>query len=71
MRTKPDQLPASARRIREYQERHGTPTAALARRAGVSRMTMHNWRDGINKPQVDKLSGLAQVLGCDVSELLD
>ena len=43
----------------------------LARKMGVSRVTISRWENGQSYPSVPKFKELAEVLGCSMEELID
>lgn len=62
---------AVSRKIKEHQDRNGSSVAFIARKVGVSRLTVHTWRNGVHRPQPDRIGKLAEVLGCSEDELID
>ena len=51
--------------IQTYREARGTSRSWLARKIGVSRMTIVNWEKGVYKPKKDKAKALGEELGFD------
>jgi transcriptional regulator with XRE-family HTH domain len=50
------------RRIVDERRRHQVAWADLGARAGVSVTTMHNWRTGRQRPKLDELEAVLNVL---------
>lgn len=60
-----------------YERRHlrhllkDQPLGSIARKAGLSRRTLHNLRRGIGVPRADSLGRLASVLGVSVESFFE
>lgn len=60
------------RLIQAHIDRYGVTRATVARRAGMSPQTVHNWRDEIKAlPDADHLRGIAEVIGVPYIVVLD
>ncbi len=57
-------------KLRELREKKGLTQEKLAEQLGVGRTTVTLWERGDNKPRIDMLVSLANVLGCNVDYLL-
>lgn len=42
---------------------------AIAKRMGVSTVTLRNWRLNITQPRFEQIPIVAQVLGCEIKDL--
>jgi len=58
-------------RIKARRKQLGMSASALARRAGVTRDTLHAWETGQSEPRANKLLMLAGVLGTNVGWLME
>lgn len=58
-------------RIRARRQEIGLSASALARRAGVTRDTLHAWETDQSEPRANKLQMLAGVLGTNVGWLIE
>lgn len=58
-------------RIRARRQELGLSASALARRAGVTRDTLHAWETDQSEPRANKLQMLAGVLGATVGWLIE
>lgn len=58
-------------RIKTRRQQMDLSTAALARRAGVTRETLAAWESGQSEPRANKLLMLAGILGTNVGWLLE
>lgn len=60
------------RRLRERRESHDPKITAaeFARRVGVKPPTVCGWESGRYKPSLEHLHKCAEVLGCEVGELI-
>lgn len=56
--------------LREAMQAAGVTQEALARAVGVTLSTVSRWYRGLNKPDLDKLDEIAEVLGTQASELV-
>ena len=61
-------LPDNLRRLRE---RRGLSQRQLARKIFVSQAALSAWETGQKIPALDRLSDLAEALGCNPSKLID
>lgn len=60
------------RLIQAHIDRYGVTRATVARRAGMSPQTVHNWRDEIKAlPDAAHLRGIAEVIGQPYTVVLD
>ncbi|HVY79865.1 MAG TPA: helix-turn-helix transcriptional regulator [Steroidobacteraceae bacterium] len=59
-----------AGRIVKARDRIGITDAELARRLDVPRSQVHDWVHGIHQPNLSSLKQLAEVLDCEIAELL-
>jgi transcriptional regulator with XRE-family HTH domain len=57
-------------RIRNRRQELGLSASELARRAGVTRDTLHAWESDQSEPRANKLQMLAGVLGANVGWLI-
>jgi transcriptional regulator with XRE-family HTH domain len=57
-------------KLRELREKKGLTQEKLAEQLGVGRTTVTLWERGDNKPRIDMLVSLANILGCKVDYLL-
>ena len=57
-------------RIRNRRQELGLSASELARRAGVTRDTLHTWETDQTEPRANKLQMLAGVLGANVGWLI-
>ncbi len=57
-------------RIKELREKQNLSRADLAARMGVKAPSVHDWESGDTAPRLDRLSQLAEVLGCTVEDLI-
>lgn len=48
----------------------GYSDSEVARAAGISRATLSNWKVGRGFPKVETLYKIAQVLGCNVTDII-
>ncbi|HJA69563.1 MAG TPA: helix-turn-helix domain-containing protein [Firmicutes bacterium] len=58
-------------RIRKFRERQGLSQKEFAKLIGVSNARVSNWEQGLNRPDVDILASICNVLRVDPNELLD
>lgn len=58
-------------RIRSYREDRNFSQKEFAEKIGVSNSRVSNWEQGINRPDVDLLKTICEVLNISPSELLD
>jgi transcriptional regulator with XRE-family HTH domain len=58
-------------RIKARRQELGLSASALARRAGVTRDTLHAWETDQSEPRANKLQMLAGVLGANVGWLIE
>ena len=58
-------------RIRLYRENRNFSQKEFAEKIGVSNSRVSNWEQGINRPDVDLLKTICEVLNISPSELLD
>ncbi len=58
-------------RLRKYREEKDLSQKEFAKRIGVSNSRVSNWEKGINRPDVDILSRICEILEVSPSELLD
>lgn len=58
-------------RIRDRRREIGLSASELARRAGVTRDTLHAWETDQSQPRANKLQMLAGVLGATVGWLIE
>ncbi len=58
-------------RIRKFRERQGLSQKDFAKLIGVSNARVSNWEQGLNRPDVDILASICNVLRVDPNELLD
>jgi transcriptional regulator with XRE-family HTH domain len=58
-------------RIKARRQELGLSASALARRAGVTRDTLHAWETDQSEPRANKLQMLAGVLGATVGWLIE
>lgn len=58
-------------KIREYREKRKYSQKEFAKLIGVSNSRVSNWENGINRPDVDILKSICEVLDVSPSELLD
>ena len=58
-------------RIRSYREDRNFSQKEFAEKIGVSNYRVSNWEQGINRPDVDLLKTICEVLNISPSELLD
>lgn len=58
-------------RMRKYREAQDLSQKEFAELIGVSNSRVSNWEQGINRPDVDILSKICEVLKVSPSELLD
>ena len=57
-------------RIRKFRERQGLSQKEFAKLIGVSNARVSNWEQGLNRPDVDILASICNVLRVDPNELL-
>lgn len=57
-------------RLREMRQRAGLSQAELAERYGADQGTISNWENSKRPLSIEKMRGLARVLGCTVADLL-
>ena len=70
MSKKPTEQRVFADNLREAMQAAGVTQEALARSVDVSLSTASRWYRGLNKPDLDKLDEIAEVLGTQASELV-
>lgn len=58
-------------RIRQYRELRHFSQKEFAEKLGVTNSRVSNWEQGINRPDVDFLKTICEVLNVSPSELLD
>lgn len=58
-------------RIKHYREKIGMSQKDFAEKIGVSTNRASNWERGINRPDVDYLVKICEVLGITADELLE
>lgn len=58
-------------RIRKFREKQGLSQKEFAQLIGVSNARVSNWEQGLNRPDVDILASICNVLRVDPNELLD
>ena len=58
-------------RIRQYRELRHFSQKKFAEKLGVTNSRVSNWEQGINRPDVDFLKTICEVLNVSPSELLD
>ena len=58
-------------RIRKFRERQGLSQKEFAKLIGVNNARVSNWEQGLNRPDVDILASICNVLRVDPNELLD
>ncbi|PWL97085.1 MAG: hypothetical protein DBY09_06530 [Selenomonadales bacterium] len=58
-------------RIRKFREQRGLSQKEFAQLIGMSNARVSNWEQGLNRPDVDILSSICNVLGVEPNELLD
>jgi len=58
-------------RIRKYRETQNLSQKEFAKLIGVSNSRVSNWEQGINRPDVDILASICEVLKVSPDELLD
>jgi len=58
-------------RLRKYREAQGLNQKEFAEKIGVGHGRVSNWEQGINRPDVDLLAKICEVLNVSPSELLD
>ena len=58
-------------RIRKFRERQGLSQKEFAKLIGVSNARVSNWEQVLNRPDVDILASICNVLRVDPNELLD
>ena len=58
-------------RIKKFREEKGISQKDFAAQIGVSNSRVSNWEQGINRPDVDLLAAICNVLSVSPSELLD
>ena len=58
-------------RIRKFREMQGLSQKEFAKLIGVSNARVSNWEQGLNRPDVDILASICNVLRVDPNELLD
>ena len=58
-------------RIKLYRENRNLSQKDFAEKIGVSNSRVSNWEQGINRPDVDLLKKICEVLNVSPSELLD
>ncbi len=58
-------------RLRKYREAQNLNQKEFAKLIGVSNSRVSNWEQGLNRPDVDTLSKICEVLKVSPSELLD
>lgn len=56
-------------RYAEIRDRLGLTDYAVAKKAGIGRATLSEWKSGTYKPKHDKLVKIAAVLGVSVEEM--
>ncbi len=59
------------KRICKYRKENNMSQKQLAEKIGVSSSRVSNWEQGLNRPDVDLLSGICIALNVSPSELLD
>ena len=57
-------------KLKELREKKGLTQEKLAEQLGVGRTTVTLWERGDNKPRIDMLVSLANIVGCKVDYLL-
>lgn len=57
-------------RIREIRKERGMTQSDLAKMVGVDQSAVAQWEAGKSGPHRNKLSKLAQALGCSIDDLL-
>jgi len=57
-------------RFKELREAAGLTQQGVAERIGVTQQAVDQWEHGVFMPRADKLTELAEILGCEVVELL-
>jgi len=57
-------------KLREWLSIRNMTQKELAKRMGVTQVTVNNWVQGKTKPNIEQLSKLAKTLDCDVKELI-
>ena len=55
--------------IKELREKAGITQLMLAERLGIERSTVAKWEAGVSLPNAAKLPAIADVLGCNISDL--
>lgn len=58
-------------RIKLYREDRNMSQKEFAEKIGVSNSRVSNWEQGINRPDVDLLKKICEILNVSPSELLD
>ena len=58
-------------RLRKYREAQNLSQKEFAKLIGVSNSRVSNWEQGINRPDVDILAKICEILKVSPSELLD
>jgi transcriptional regulator with XRE-family HTH domain len=64
-------MPDLPTRIRRYRKAAGLSQIALARALGISGPSVNEWESGKSRPSIERLPDLAQILGCDVADLVE
>ena len=57
-------------KIRHYRQKKGLSQTQLAEKLRVQQSTIAMWESGKNTPRTDKLIEIADVLDCEISDLL-
>lgn len=57
-------------KLKERRQKAGLSQEELASRIGVEKSTISKWEKGTTSPTIDRLQHVADVLGCDLVELL-
>lgn len=58
-------------KIKKYRKMHNLSQTAFAALIGVSNSRVSNWEQGVNRPDVDKLSAICKTLEISADDLLD
>jgi transcriptional regulator with XRE-family HTH domain len=55
--------------LREYKRRTGSTEDEIAARCGVKRVTVNNWINGKNPPDLSNIPAIARMLGMDWKDI--
>ncbi|MFP7656098.1 helix-turn-helix domain-containing protein [Chryseobacterium proteolyticum] len=57
-------------RIKDVADRKGITYTEIAKQMGISRQSLTNWTTGQRKMKLDDLQEIANILQCEIAELL-